>query len=99
MAENAIEQLENACERMRLAVEKCDWASARAIDEERARLVDGIAAGFRPEVDAATRLRLSNILRLDAEIQSRVTAARRKAREDLLSVEQSQSAIELYRRQ
>ena len=99
MAENAIEQLENACERMRNAVEKGDWASARAIDEERARLVEGIAAGSRPEVDAATRLRLRNILRLDAEIQPMVVAAWRKTREDLLSVEQCQSAIELYRRQ
>ncbi len=99
MSESAIPKLESACERLRDAVDKGDWINARAIDEERARLMDKIDPGFRPEIDAATSLRLRNILKLDAEIQPMVIAAWQKAREDLLSAEHGKSAIELYRQQ
>lgn len=88
--------LENSCEKLITAVAEEDWKLVEDLDKERLGLINHLADIQQDALTAELEDSIHHILELDKQIQKDIIKAWNQARENLLSIQQSKPAIQMY---
>ena len=88
--------LEKSCENLITAVAEQNWQLVADLDKERVELIANLAEIKQDTLTGELENSIHHILELDKQIQKDITKAWNQARDDLLSLQQSRPAIEMY---
>ena len=93
---NTILSLEKSCENLIKAVSNQDWALVEDLDKTRLELIIHLAEIKQDALTTDLENSINHILELDKQIQKNIMQAWNQARAELLSIQQSRPAIEMY---
>jgi pyruvate/2-oxoacid:ferredoxin oxidoreductase beta subunit len=91
-----INGLEKSCEDLIAAVSSQDWELVEDLDKTRLDLIIHLAEIKQDSLTTELEDSINHILELDKQIQKDIMKAWNQARSELLSIQQSRPAIEMY---